>query len=137
MFQTFRQPATEPLPILAAVLAAIDFSFRPRLRSRLSPGCRIVFGCRDEHEIGILGVPSETVGVNVGCPIRGGPALPTSAATVRHVEAGAAGDVNFSRITRIDQAAVHVVEVFHRAIFILVKADGVELGPAFAFVAAF
>src|SRR5688572_15234670 len=57
MFQAIGQPAAEPLPVLAAIFAPVDFSFGARLRPGLPPGGRVVFGGCDEHEIGVFRIP--------------------------------------------------------------------------------
>ena len=137
MLQTFRKSTAEPLPVSTAVVTAVNFSLGARRLAGFAPSGGVVFGGRDEHEIGIFRIPRKAVGIDIGSPLRASPALPAAAAGFRYVNAGAAGDENTVRIARIDQAAVHIIEVLHGAVLVLVQADGVQLAPVFSVIAAF
>src|SRR6185503_12860400 len=120
MLQARRQPAGEPLPVFSAVFTAIKFAFGARPRPGLAPGYGIVLGRRDKHRVGVFRIPDKAVGINIRRPVGRGPAFPAAAAGVTDIKAGAAGDVNSLRIARIDQTAVHVIKMFHRAVLVLV-----------------
>src|SRR6478672_1976628 len=100
MLQACWQSSGEPLPIISAVLTAVNFSFGAGCRSSFAPGHRIVFGGGDEHGVGIFRIPGKAVGINIGGPIGGRPAFPTAAAGVSDIKSGTAGDIDSLRVTR-------------------------------------
>ena len=120
MFQTRRQAIAEALPIFSTVFTAVNFPLGARCRSGLPPSDRIVFSCCHEHDIGISRIPRESVRIHVGRPIRRSPSLPITPAGIGDIEAGATGNVYFPWIARIDKRPMHVVEMLHRPILILI-----------------
>ena len=72
MLQTFlRKSTAEPLPVFAAIATAVNFSLGARrLTGSLAPSGGIVFGGRDEHELGIFWIPRKAIGIDIGGPFR-------------------------------------------------------------------
>src|SRR5437899_8764398 len=122
MLQTFREPSTQPLPVLAAVVAAVNPASGV---GTFAPGRGVVLGGCDEHDIRVAWVQNETVRIDVLSPIRAGPALPATATIRADIKHGATRHKDFLGIARVDERFVNVIKMLRGAVFVAEKADGI------------